>query len=87
MLALRRSAQRVSELTEVLMLSIVPVTSGRTGPLRFAIAMSGSSLDESRHIVEQVVAQVQGTMPDTLELVAKISQMQPGQSARALLDG
>lgn len=87
MLALRRAAQRVTELTEVLMLSIVPVTAGRTGSLKFAIAMSGSSLEEARHIVEQVVAQVQGTMPDTLELVAKILQMQPGQTARALLDG
>jgi hypothetical protein len=30
--------------------------------------MVGPSLDEARHVVEQVVSQVQGMLPETLEL-------------------
>src|SRR5690606_37725412 len=59
MLALRRAAQRVVELTEMLLLSVVPVTAGRVGPLKFAVAMTGPSREEARHVVEQVVSQVQ----------------------------
>ncbi len=85
MLALRRAAQRVMELTEVLLLSIIPVTAGQTGPLSFGIVMTGPSTDEVRHVVEQVVSQVQGSMPSSLKLVARIAQGQPGMSAEALL--
>ena len=35
MLALRRAATRVVELTDMLLLSLIAVTAGRTGPLRF----------------------------------------------------
>jgi serine/threonine-protein kinase len=87
MLALRRAAQRVVELTEMLLLSVVPVTAGRIGPLRFAIAMTGPSLDEARHVVEQVVSQVQGLMPEALELAATLVKAEPGQPVEALLDG
>jgi serine/threonine protein kinase len=86
MLALRRAAQRVVELTEMLLLSLVPVTGGRTGPLKFAIAMTGPSLDEARNVVEQVVSQVQGNMPETLDLAATIVRAEPGQQVQALLD-
>jgi eukaryotic-like serine/threonine-protein kinase len=86
MLALRRAAQRVVELTEMLLLSLVPVTGGRTGPLKFAIAMTGPSLDEARNVVEQVVSQVQGNMPDSLDLAATIVRAEPGQQVQALLD-
>ena len=41
MLALRRAAQRVVELTEMLLLSLTPVVSGRTGPLKFAVSIVG----------------------------------------------
>ena len=64
MLALGRAAQRVVELTEMLLLSLSPVVAGRTGPLRFAVAMVGPSLEEARHVVEQVAAQVQGCCPN-----------------------
>ena len=40
---------------------------GRTGPLKFVVSMVGPSLEEARHIVEQVVSQVQGIIPDTLD--------------------
>jgi eukaryotic-like serine/threonine-protein kinase len=86
MLALRRAAQRVVELTEMLLLSLVPVTGGRTGPLKFAIAMTGPSLDEARNVVEQVVSQVQGNMPESLDLAATIVRAEPGQHVPALLD-
>ncbi len=86
MLALRRAAQRVVELTEMLLLSLVPVTGGRTGPLKFAIAMTGPSLDEARNVVEQVVSQVQGLMPETLDLAATIVRAEPGQNVATLLD-
>ena len=86
MLALRRAAQRVVELTEMLLLALVPVTGGRTGPLKFAIGMTGPSLDEARNVVEQVVAQVQGLMPESLELAATIARAEPGQPVQALLD-
>jgi serine/threonine-protein kinase len=86
MLALRRAAQRVVELTEMLLLSIVPVTGGRTGPLKFAIAMTGPSLDEARNVVEQVVAQVQGLMPESLDLAATVDKAEPGQRVQSLLE-
>jgi serine/threonine-protein kinase len=85
MLALRRAAQRVMELTEVLLLSIIPVTAGLTAPLSFGVVMTGPSTEEVRHVVEQVVSQVQGSMPSSLSLVARIAQGQPGISADALL--
>jgi len=86
MLALRRAAQRVVELTEMLLLSIVPVTGGRIGPLKFAIVMTGPSLEEARNVVEQVVSQVQGSMPDSLDLGATLVRAEPGQRVQALLD-
>jgi serine/threonine-protein kinase len=70
----------------MLLLSIVPVTGGRTGPLKFAVAMTGPSLDEARNVVEQVVAQVQGTMPDSLDLVASVDRADPGQRVQTLLE-
>jgi serine/threonine protein kinase len=86
MLALRRAAQRVVELTEMLLLSLVPVTGGRTGPLRFAVAMTGPSLEEARNVVEQVVSQVQGLMPESLDLAATLVRAEPGQRAELLLE-
>lgn len=85
MLALRRAAQRVIELTEVLLLSIIPVTAGQTGPLSFGVGMTGPSTEEVRHVVEQVVSQVQGSVPDSLTLSARIAQAQPRMSIDTLL--
>src|SRR5690606_19634592 len=86
MLALRRAAQRVADLTEMLLLSIVPVIGGRTGPLKFAIAMTGPSLDEARNVVEQVVSQVQVLMPESLDLAATLVRAEPGQRVGSLID-
>ncbi|HEY4157527.1 MAG TPA: FHA domain-containing serine/threonine-protein kinase, partial [Polyangiaceae bacterium] len=86
MLALRRAAQRVVELTEMLLLSIVPITGGRIGPLKFAIVMTGPNLDEARNVVEQVVSQVQGLMPEALDVAATLVRAEPGHQVQALLD-
>jgi eukaryotic-like serine/threonine-protein kinase len=85
MLAFRRAATRVVELTDMLLLSIIAVTAGSFGPLRFAVAMVGPSAHEAKNLVEQVVGQVQGMMPDGLELVASIAPHTPGRSVRDLL--
>jgi serine/threonine-protein kinase len=86
MLALRRAAQRVVELTEMLLLSLTPVVAGRTGPLKFAISIVGPTIEEARHVVEQIVSQVQGLLPDTLELGATLVKGEPGRPARTLVD-
>ena len=86
MLALRRAAQRCVELSETLLLALTPVVAGRTGPLRFAIAMAGPSIEEARTLVEQVVSQVQGMMPERVELFATIVKGESGVAGRTLLD-
>ncbi|HEX9297294.1 MAG TPA: FHA domain-containing serine/threonine-protein kinase [Polyangiaceae bacterium] len=86
MLALRRAAQRVVELTEMLLLSLSPVVAGRTGPLRFAVAMVGPSLEEARQVVEQVAAQVAGMLPESIELGVTLVKAEPKRPGRTLID-
>jgi serine/threonine-protein kinase len=87
MLALRRVAIRVVDLTDMLLLSLIAVTAGRTGPLHFSVAMVGPGPQEARNLVEQVVSQVQGMLPDGLELAATIARYEHGIAARSLVDG
>jgi serine/threonine-protein kinase len=87
MLALRRAATRVVELTDMLLLSLIAVTAGRAGPLQFCVAMVGPGLQEARNLVEQVVGQVQGMLPDGLELAATITPHQAGTDVGSLVDG
>jgi serine/threonine-protein kinase len=86
MLALRRAATRVVELTDMLLLSLIAVTSGRTGPLRFVVAMVGPGPQEARNLVEQVVGQVTGMLPEGLDLAASIARYEAGVSVRSLVD-
>jgi serine/threonine-protein kinase len=86
MLALRRAATRVIELTDMLLLSLIAVTGGKTGPLRFAVAMVGPGPHEAKSLVEQVVGQVQGMLPEGLDLHASIARHEPGMNVRALVD-
>jgi serine/threonine-protein kinase len=86
MLAFRRAATRVVELTDMLLLSLIAVTAGRTGPLRFAVCMTGPGPQEARNLVEQVVGQVQGMLPEGLDLVASIARYEPGMNVRSLVD-
>jgi GGDEF domain-containing protein len=86
MLALRRVATRIVELTEMMMIAMIPAVAGRTGHLKFAIGMMGPGIDEARAIVEHVVAQVQGLMPDTLDLDASVVRGDPEHPVEQLLD-
>jgi hypothetical protein len=86
MLAMRRAAARVIELTEMLTTALLPVVAGRNGSLKFVVSMVGPSLDEARQIVEQVLAQVRGLLPDTIELVATLVKWEPGKSAKSLIE-
>jgi eukaryotic-like serine/threonine-protein kinase len=86
MLALRKAALQVVDLTQTLLLSLTPAAAGRTGPLTFVVSIVGPNLDEAQHVVEQVVAQVQGTLPETLELTATLVKCEPGRPARTLID-
>jgi serine/threonine-protein kinase len=86
MLALRRAARRVMELTEMLLSSLLPVVAGRTGPLKFVVSMVGPSLDEARHVVEQVAAQVRGMLPESIELVPTLVKWEPGKSMKSLIE-
>lgn len=86
MLALRKAATRVVELTDMLLLSLIAVTAGRTGSLRFAVAMVGPGPQEARNLTEQVVAQVQGMLAEGLELGATIARYEPGLDVRAMVD-
>lgn len=86
MLAFRRAATRVVELSDMLLLSLIAVTAGKTGPLRFVVAMSGPGPQEARNLVEQVVGQVQGMLPPELELVASIATYERGVNIKGLVD-
>jgi eukaryotic-like serine/threonine-protein kinase len=86
MLALRRAAMRVVEITETLLLSLIAVTAGKVAPLRFAVAMVGPNAQEAKNLVEQVVGQVQGMLPDGIDLGAKIVPHMPGASIRSIIE-
>ncbi len=87
MLALRRAATRVVELTDTLLLSLIAVTAGRVAPLRFAVTMVGPGAHEVKSLVEQIVGQVRGMMPDGLELSASIVAYEPSATLVSLIDG
>ena len=86
MLALRKAAQRAIDLSEMLLLSLTPAVAGRNAPLKFALSIVGPNLDEARHVVEQVVAQVQGALPETFELAVTLMKHELGRPARLLVD-
>jgi serine/threonine-protein kinase len=86
MLAFRRVAIRVLELTDMLLLSLVATTAGRTGPLRFVVSMVGPAPQEARNLVEQIVGQVQGMLPEGLDLVASIARCESASAVRSLVD-
>jgi hypothetical protein len=86
LLALRKAARRVVEITEMRLPSLAPVVAGRTGPLELVVSMVGPTLEEARQVVEQVASQMQGLLPDTLELAPTLVTREPGRPARHLLD-
>jgi len=48
--------------------------------------MTGPGQQEARNLVEQVVGQVQGMLPEGLDLVASIARYEPGMNVRAMID-
>jgi len=84
MLALRRVAPRIVELTEMMLFSIVPVTAGVVAPLGIAVAMVGPSPAECCQVVEQVISQIRGLLPESLELVSSVVNPEPNQSIESL---
>ena len=49
--------------------------------------LTGAGLgQEARNLVEQVVGQVQGMLPEGLDLVASIARYEPGMNVRAMID-
>ena len=67
-------------------LSLIAVAAGRTRPLRFAVIMVGPGPQEAQNLVEQVVGQMEGLLPEGLELVASIACYKPGMNVRSLID-
>ena len=53
---------------------------------RFAVAMVGPGPQEARNLVEQIVGQVQGMLPDGVDLVASIAKCDSRASVRSLVD-
>jgi serine/threonine-protein kinase len=86
LLALRKAAQRVVELTEMRFPSIAPVVAGRTGPRAFVVSMVGPTVDEARLVVQQIAPHAQALLPDALELVSTLVSRDPGRPARHLID-
>jgi len=75
----------VAELSEVLLLSMVPITAGRTGALKFVVAMTGPTLEEAKNVVDQIVSQVRGSTPENLDLRASIVLAEGSVTAEELL--
>ncbi len=86
MLALRRAAQRVVELTEMLLLALVPVTGGCTGPAQVRHRHDGSQPRRGETWSSKSSRRSQGLMPESLDLAATIVRAEPGQPVQALLD-
>jgi serine/threonine-protein kinase len=84
MLALRRAVKQALEQIEALLLSLTPIVAGRTGPLKFAASIVGTSLEEARYVLDQVSTIVRETLPRTLELHIAVVKHEPGRPARTL---
>ena len=74
--------QDCQRLSEVLPHS-VPIPTIAQPPL--SKAMTGPTLDEARNVVEQIVAQVRGSMPENLDLKASIILAEGNVSAEELM--
>ena len=86
LLGLRQAATRAIEVMEGLLLSLIAVTAGRTGALRFAVILIGPKLREAQSLVEHVTEQVRRTLPVGLEISASIASYEPGTESSSLID-
>jgi hypothetical protein len=48
--------------------------------------MNGPGTEEARQVVEQVVSQVQGSMPPSLELFAELVLVEAGTTAEKIIN-
>ena len=69
----------------MLLLSIITRHRGSHAPLKFSVAMTGPNPEEAQNVVEQVVSQVQGLMPESLRLAATMVQLEQGKTAQSLV--
>ncbi|MEP7127164.1 MAG: FHA domain-containing protein, partial [Byssovorax sp.] len=85
LLGLRQAATRVVEVMDGLLLSLIAVTAGRTGPRSFAVILIGPKLKEAQNLVDHVVDQVQRTLPQGLDLSASVFRYEPDTDPRWLI--
>jgi serine/threonine-protein kinase len=85
LLGLRQAATRVVEVMDGLLLSLIAVTAGRTGPRSFAVILIGPKLKEAQNLVDHVVDQVRRTLPVGLDLNASVFRYEPDTDPRWLI--
>ena len=85
LLGLRQAATRVVEVMDGLLLSLIAVTAGRTGPRSFAVILIGPKLKEAQTLVDHVVDQVRRTLPQGLDLNASVFRYEPDTDPRWLI--
>jgi serine/threonine-protein kinase len=85
LLGLRQAATRVVEVMDGLLLSLIAVTAGRTGPRSFAVILIGPKLKEAQNLVDHVVDQVRRTLPLGLDLNASVFRYEPDTDPRWLI--
>jgi hypothetical protein len=68
-----------------LLLSLIAVTAGRTGPRSFAVILIGPKLKEAQNLVDHVVDQVRRTLPVGLDLNASVFRYEPDTDPRWLI--
>jgi serine/threonine-protein kinase len=86
MLEMRRAARRAIDQTELLLLSLVPLVSGRVAPLDFVASIVGLTADDAQDVVDQVIAQSQPGSAGSLQLTASLVRHVPGRPAQALIE-
>jgi serine/threonine-protein kinase len=86
MLELRRVAKRAIGQIESVLVSLVPLVAGRSGPLDFVASIVGLTAGDAHEVLDQVIAQSQPGSAGSLQLTASLVQHVPGRAARALLD-
>ena len=85
LLGLRQAATRIVEVMDGLLLSLIAVTAGRTGPRSFAVILIGPKLKEAQNLVDHVVDQVRRTLPQGLDLAASVFRYEPDTDPRWLI--
>jgi len=95
MLALRRTAHLITEGTQMLLMSLIPVVAGRIAPsrartavghLKLIVSMVGPTRREAEHVVEGVLSQVRGILPPGFQIRASLVERESWRPPSALAD-